>query len=96
MKSEVPPIERMALGLILRHRSTDIVDVIRGLAGGDVLMWMALGFVFACVAFFALYETVTGRPYVKSRRERREALRRRRKVLWEYERRPRADDAEPD
>ena len=71
---------------LLKHGKTDIVDAIEHLWAGDPLMWLAVGFIFACIAFFAIYEKATGHSFVKSKGERRAALRRRKKVLWEYER----------
>ena len=53
---------------------------------GDTTAWIALAVLAGCIAFFALYEKVTGRPFVKSRQERREARNRRKFVLFEYKR----------
>jgi hypothetical protein len=70
---------------ILRHGDTDIFDAIEHLWAGDPFMWLAVGLIFACIAFFAVYELATGRSFVKSKYERRAARRRRQKVLWEHE-----------
>jgi heme exporter protein D len=71
---------------ILRHGRTDIFDAIEHLWAGDPLMWLAVGLIFACIAFFAVYQLVTGRSFVKSKAERRAARQRRQKVLWDYRR----------
>lgn len=71
---------------ILRHGDTDIFDAIEHLWAGDPFMWLAVGLIFTCIAFFGIYEVVTGRSFVKGKSERRAARRRRQRVLWEYER----------
>ena len=71
---------------ILRHGDTDIFDLIHGLREGDPLMIGVVVLIVGMVAFFALHELVTGRPFVKSKKERRRAHERRHKVLWKYER----------
>jgi hypothetical protein len=70
---------------ILRHGDTDIFDAIEHLWAGDPFMWLAVGFIFACIGFFAVHELATGRSFVKSKSERRAARRRRQKVLREHE-----------
>jgi len=72
--------------MLLRHGDTDIFDLIHGLRDGDPLIIAALVFILCCIAFFGLHEKVTGRPYVKSKKDRRRARERRKHVVWKYER----------
>jgi len=65
---------------------TGIADIVIGFVNGDAALWIALGAIAACVGFFILYEKVTGKSFVKSKRKRREARNRRKFVLWEYRR----------
>lgn len=69
-----------------RDRRYDVIDLIRDLASGDPMGWIAIGGIGGLIAFFALYQKFTGRSFVKSRKERREARRRRKHVIWEYRR----------
>jgi hypothetical protein len=78
--------ELLLIAPILRHGKTDIFDAIEHLWAGNPLMWLAVAFIFGCIAFFAVHEVVTGHSFVKDRSERRAARRRRGRVLWEYER----------
>ena len=63
-----------------------MVDSINGLFRGEPGSWIAFSIVAGCVSFFILYEKVTGKPFVKSKEERRTARNRRKIVLWEYRR----------
>ena len=71
---------------LLRHGNTDIFDAIKNLADRDPLMIAAVALIFAFIAFIAVQEVVTGRSFVKSSGERREARRRRKRILWDYDR----------
>jgi hypothetical protein len=64
----------------------DTFEFIEGLVEGDPGVWITLGVIAATVAFFAVYEKVTGRSYVKDTEERRRAKHRHKHVLWEYRR----------
>lgn len=64
----------------------DIVDFIKGLIAGDTGAWIALAAIAGCILFFILYKQVTGKDFVESKEERREARKRRKHVLWEYKR----------
>ena len=61
-------------------------DFIKAVFHGETASCVTVGVIGACVAFFILYEKVAGRPFVKSKEERREAMKRRKIVLWEYRR----------
>ena len=77
----------LSLTLVLfARRRTSIFEFVGQLREGRPEAWIALGVLLSCVAFFALYEKITGRPFVKSREERRAARRRRKHVIWEYKR----------
>ena len=71
---------------VLRHGDADIFDLIHGIQEGDPFMLLAVAFILGCIAFFFLYEKLTGRPFVKSKKERRRARERRKHVIWKYER----------
>lgn len=63
-----------------------IFEFIGDLWNGELTSWIALGAILATIAFFIIYKQVTGKDFVKSKKERRAARRRRKIVLWEYER----------
>lgn len=63
-----------------------IVDFVRALVAGDTGAWIAFAAIAGCILFFILYKKVTGKDFVKSKEERREARKRRKHVLWEYKR----------
>lgn len=71
---------------ILRHGDADIFDLIQGLRDGDPVWFAVLAIIGGCILFFALYEALGGRPFVRSKKERRRARERRQSVLWKYER----------
>jgi hypothetical protein len=71
---------------LLRHGDFDIFDLIEGLSSGSILMWIALVVVLGSIGFFAIFEKVTGKSFVKSKEERRRARERRKHVIWKYER----------
>lgn len=71
--------------LLARDRY-DIVDFVRGLWNGETSAWVVLGAIAGTIGFFAIYKQITGKDFVKSKAERREARRRRKHVLWEYRR----------
>jgi len=64
----------------------DIFDFLAGLYRGETTPWIALGMIAGLIAFCVTYEKATGKPFVKSRKERRAARKRRKIVLWEYKR----------
>ena len=72
--------------ITLARTRYDVVDFVTGLFRGDAMAWIALGMIAGLIAFFVVYEKVTGRPFVKSKKQRREARKRRKHVLWEYHR----------
>lgn len=72
--------------VLLARNRVSILEFIEMLTDGDTVAWIILGALAACIAFFILYEKMTGRPFVKSKKERREARHRRKHVLWEYKR----------
>lgn len=61
-------------------------EFVQELVNGEPAAWIALAGIAGCIAFFIIYEKVTGQPFVKSRAERRAARRRRKQVIWEYRR----------
>ena len=69
-----------------RRDRWDIFDFARELWHGEPVAWYALAAIIAFIATAAIYQKVTGKSLVKSKRERREARRRRKHVIWEYER----------
>lgn len=70
---------------VLSHK-LDIFEFMGGLLDGDALSWITLGAILGIIAFFALYQKVTGRSFVKSKKERRAWRESRHHVLWKYER----------
>lgn len=71
---------------MLAHSRYNTFDFIKDLANGDTGALIVLAVLAGIIAFFAIYKRITGRDFVKSRKERREARKRRHHVLWEYER----------
>lgn len=63
-----------------------LLSILRGLWEGDFKSWLAIGFILGCIGFFVVYEKITGKSFVKTKQERREARNRRKIVLWEYRR----------
>jgi hypothetical protein len=78
-------IAMFGTGSLILARSS-VVDLIRGLVEGERSSWIALVIIAGCIAFFIAYEKVTGKSIVRSRKERREARRRRKHVVWEHRR----------
>jgi hypothetical protein len=68
------------------QQSLVFVDFVSQLELEGLGTWITAAIVGGCIAFFVIYEKVTGKPFVKSKEERREARRRRKIVLWEYKR----------
>ena len=68
-----------------RHRY-DIFEFFQDLWQGESSAWIALGVIVGIISFFAFYKKVTGKQFVKSKKERREARNRRKHVVWEYRR----------
>jgi hypothetical protein len=75
----------ISAALLARGR-TNIFEFVEQLRNGEPAAWIALAAIAGCIAFFIMYEKVTGEPFVKSRAERRAARRRRKHVIWEYHR----------
>lgn len=64
----------------------DIFEVFGALMRGEPMTWMCVAGVVGFIAFCMAYKKITGKHFVKSRSERREARRKRKIVLWEYKR----------
>ena len=63
-----------------------VIDFFKRLVAGETGAWIAFSAIAGCILFFAFYKKVTGKDFVKSKKERREARKRRKHVLWEYKR----------
>lgn len=74
-----------AVPLLARDRYT-IFEFISDLWNGEPMGWLALGLIAGLIGFFVIYKQLTGEDFVKSRKERREARRKRKHVVWEYQR----------
>lgn len=64
----------------------NVFEFVRELIDGNRGAWIVFGVIVGIIAFFALYENMTGKSFVKSKEERREARRRRKHVVWESRR----------
>ena len=64
----------------------NIFEVFGALMRGEPMTWMAVAGIAGFIAFCIAYKRITGKHFVKSRKERREARRKRKIVLWEYKR----------
>ena len=63
-----------------------MIEYFKGLIGGEWWAWFPVAIVAGFIGFNIIYKKVTGREFVKSREERREAEKKRKIVLWEYKR----------
>ena len=68
-----------------RHRY-DIFDFVSDLINGDAMALYAIALIAGFITFCMAYKKFTGKSFVKSKKERREARHRRKFVLWEYKR----------
>lgn len=64
----------------------DIAGFFSGLIEGHGVTIGMIAALAVWILFSVAYKRITGREFVKPRKERREALKRRKIVLWEYER----------
>ena len=64
----------------------DVFEFFQDLSQGEKSSWIALGVIVGIICFFAIYKKITGKQFVKSKKERREARKRRKHVIWEYTR----------
>jgi methyl coenzyme M reductase subunit C-like uncharacterized protein (methanogenesis marker protein 7) len=70
----------------MQHSQSDIVELVSRLVDGNgVYIGLAAGLA-VWILLNVVYKRITGHEFVKPRRERREALKRRKVVLFEYER----------
>lgn len=79
-------VKVVSLTSILAHSRYNTFDFIRDLSHGDRGAILLLAGLFGFFAFCSYYNRITGKSFVKSKKERREARKRRYHVLWEYER----------
>ena len=69
---------------MIARRSNNIFEIAEALSQGDPWAWGGIALVVGFIGFCIAYKKITGRDFVKSRSERREARRKRKVVLWEY------------
>lgn len=71
---------------LLGRNRYDLFDFLQGIYRGNIFPWLFIGFIVVWIVFNVTYKKWTGKSFVKSRKERREARRRRKIVVWEFTR----------
>lgn len=65
---------------------SDVPQILNGMIEQLHAMLWLVALLAAWILFNVAYKRITGRDFAKPRKERREARKRRKIVLWEYER----------
>lgn len=71
--------------MLARHHY-DVFEFVSDLIAGDTSALIVLAVIVSTIAFFALYQKLTGQSFVKNKSERRAARNRRKFVFYESKR----------